>query len=167
MNIPVMKKVFLGGLAGGLAEVLWVALYASMTSVSGAEVARQVAATVFPSAAELAAAPVLGVAVHLVLSLALGAVFALAVWFPSARRLEFPAAVAMTIAVLVGIWAINFFVVLPILNPAFVTLMPYSASLISKALFGVAMAWVLEGAGPWHSVVDFPAIPGWSVANKQ
>jgi hypothetical protein len=148
MNMPIVRKVLQAGLAGGLAEVLWVALYASMTSVSGVEVARQVALTVFPSAADLAVAPLLGIAVHLALSLALGLVFAWAVWFPFARRLDFAAAMATAMGALAAVWVVNFFVVLPALNPGFVTLLPYGASLISKALFGVAMAWSLDERSP-------------------
>ena len=43
-------------------------------------------------------------------------------------------------AALAGIWAINFFVVLPVVSPAFVGLVPYSVSLVSKLLFGLAAA---------------------------
>lgn len=111
MDTFIARKMLLGGLCGGLAEVLWVMLYASVTSVSGTEVARQVAVTVFPGAADLAAAPVLGIAVHLVLSLALGAIFAWAVWIPFARRLDFPAAMMTAIAALLAVWAVNFFVI--------------------------------------------------------
>jgi hypothetical protein len=167
MNIFTLRKVMLGGLCGGLAEVLWVALYASLTPVSGVEVARQVAVTVFPAVAGLALAPAIGIAVHLALSLALGVVFAWTVWFPFARRLDFPAAMAMTIAVLVGVWAINFLIVAPVVNPGFATLMPYGASLISKALFGVAMAWTLEEVSPRPGAAQVPAMPGWSVSSRR
>ena len=166
MNKPIVRKVLLAGLCGGLAEVLWVALYASLTPVSGVEVARQVAVTVFPAVADLAVAPGLGIAAHLALSLLLGVVFVWVVWFPLARRLDFPAAMAMAIAALVGVWAINFFVVLPVLNPGFVTLLPYGASLISKALFGVAMAWTLEERGPRSSVGDLPGMADWRVSSR-
>lgn len=166
MNIFTLRKVMLGGLCGGLAEVLWVALYASLTPVSGVEVARQVAVTAFPSVAGLALAPVLGIAVHFAFSLALGVGFAWAVWFPFGRRLDFPTAMAMAIAALVGVWAINFFIVLPVVNPGFVTLMPYGASLISKALFGVAMAWALEEVSPQPGTAGVPAMSGWSVSSR-
>ena len=36
----------------------------------------------------------------------------------------------------------NFFIVLPVINPAFVTLVLYGASLVSKILFGFAAAFV-------------------------
>ena len=41
------------------------------------------------------------------------------------------------------VWLVNFTVVLPALNPAFVTLLPLWATLISKLLFGAAMTVVL------------------------
>jgi hypothetical protein len=40
------------------------------------------------------------------------------------------------------VWAVNFFVVLPQVNPAFVHLPPYGVTLISKLLFGLAAARV-------------------------
>jgi hypothetical protein len=41
------------------------------------------------------------------------------------------------------VWAINFFVALPIVRPEFVHLVPYGASLTSSLLFGAAVAAVL------------------------
>jgi len=41
---------------------------------------------------------------------------------------------------------VNFLLVLPIVNAAFVTLLPYSVSLGSKLLFGLAMAGILYTA---------------------
>ncbi len=38
----------------------------------------------------------------------------------------------------------NFFVVLPAVSPTFVNLVPYSVSLISKLLFGLAAAEILR-----------------------
>lgn len=166
MSKPVVTKVLLASLWGGLAEVLWVALYASMTSVSGVDVARQVVVTVLPSAADLAVAPILGIAVHLALSLALGVVFASVVWIPFARRLDFPAAMATAIGALAAVWVVNFFVVLPVLNPGFVTLMPYGASLISKALFGVAMAWALKERSLRSSIGDLSGMADFCVSSK-
>jgi hypothetical protein len=42
-----------------------------------------------------------------------------------------------------GAFAPNFLLVLPLLNPRFLALMPYAATLASKALFGLAMGAVL------------------------
>ena len=44
------------------------------------------------------------------------------------------------LATLVGVWAVNFFVLLPGISPAFVHLVPYPVSLMSKVLFGLAAA---------------------------
>lgn len=170
-----MKKsiagMLLAGLCGGLAEVLWIALYTSMTPVSGVEVARQVAVTIFPSAIDLAAAPILGVAAHLVLSLALGSIFAWTVWIPFARQMGFTATMLIAIAALICVWAINFLVILPALNPRFVTLMPYAVTLISKGLFAMAMAWTLQQVhgrgGRSSSLRSLSKISGWSLSSKR
>lgn len=138
-----MKKltgaILLAGFCGGMAEIIWVAIYGAMTPTSAMEVARQISASVFPAMADSSAAAPVGIAVHLLLSLLLAGVFAVAVWLPFARKLRFAPAMLVSVAALSGVWAINFFVILPLLNPAFVVLMPYAATLFSKVLFGIAM----------------------------
>jgi hypothetical protein len=45
---------------------------------------------------------------------------------------------------LAAVWAINFLIILPLIDPHFVQIVPYSVSLISKLLFGVAAAAALS-----------------------
>lgn len=138
--------IFLAGLCGGMAEIMWAAIYSAMTPTSGMEVARQISASVFPLMADSSAAAPVGIVIHLLLSLLLAGVFTVAVWLPFARKLRFVQAMLVAVAALSGVWAINFFVILPLLNPVFVTLMPYGITLISKMLFGLAMGGVLVQA---------------------
>ena len=142
-----MKKltgmILLAGFCGGMAEIVWVAIYGAMTPTGSMEVARQIGASVFPAMADSSAAAPIGIVAHLLLSLLLAGVFTVAVWLPFARKLRFAQAMLVAAAALSGVWAINFFVVLPVLNPAFIDLMPYAATLFSKVLFGVAMGWSL------------------------
>lgn len=143
-----MRIVALAGLAGGLAEALWIALYGLFASVSGADVARQVAGTVAPAAIHFALAPALGLAIHFALSLGLAFVFASLVWSPLVQRRGAFATLEAALASLVVVWAVNFLVVLPHWNPPFATLLPYPVTLLSKVLFGLAMAAVLA---PWST----------------
>lgn len=133
-----MKSVLLAGTAGGTAEMLWVAAYSSATPASGVEVAREVTATVFPAAADLSAAPLIGIAIHMVLSLGLGLILA-KILLGLARG----SWIAAPLGALAAVWALNFLVLLPALNPAFVTLMPLAVTLTSKLLFGAALGWTL------------------------
>src|SRR5580704_12033145 len=48
------------------------------------------------------------------------------------------------LAALAGVWAVNFFAVLPIVSPAFIHIVPYAVSLTSKLLFGVAAAEIVR-----------------------
>lgn len=142
-SLPLALIIILAGLVGGLAEILWVMSYSMFSATSGVEVARQVTASVFPAAASLPHAPLLGVGIHLVLSLLLAAGFVFAVWVPLLCHHN-PATIWLsTIAALTGVWLINFLVVLPVINPTFVELMPYAVTLVSKIMFGLAMGWVL------------------------
>ena len=49
--------------------------------------------------------------------------------------------------IMTGIWAVNFFAVLPAVNAGFVGLMPYGVTFASKLLFGIAMATTLNASG--------------------
>lgn len=147
-NKGVVSIGLLAGLSGGAAEVAWVSLYSSATETSGMIVAQQVAASVTPAAAALPSAPLLGITIHMLLSVVLGLAFAATIWRLAAPRLGAAAFLATAAVSLALVWAFNFFVVLPALNPAFVTLMPYGATLTSKILFGIAMGSVLLIASP-------------------
>ncbi len=146
-----LKVVLLAGFCGGMAEIIWVGLYAGLTGHSGVEVARQVTASLLPGMADAAFAPGLGIAIHLVLSLLLALAYTALVWLPMLRRRGPAASVAVAAAVLAAIWAVNFLLVLPVVNPVFVTLLPYPVSLGSKLLFGMAMAGVLYPAQNAHA----------------
>lgn len=132
------------GFFGGLAEVAWIGSYQSALGHDPSIVARGVIGTIFPSLASSAHAVALGVTAHMMIALALGVALAVGVrWFMS--KVASPKKAFAVFASLIAIWAINFFIVLPIWNPEFVTLVPYSVSLMSKALFGVAAAFTLIG----------------------
>lgn len=137
----------IAGLAGGAAEVSWIAIYANLSGGDAATVARGVTQTVFPHLLTPDAAVPLGIAIHMGLAILLGiAIFALVRSFlPS----TLPAAIEpiAVVGLLVGVWGVNFFIILPALNPAFTTVVPYTTSLISKVLFGAAAALVFKFLG--------------------
>jgi hypothetical protein len=131
------------GLAGGIAEIVWVGLVGSQASGGAVEVARQVTATVLPGAGTLTVAPFAGVVMHLLLSVLLAFAFWRFLWRSFAAQLTPVAAGLCGMGSLAAVWLVNFTVVLPALNPTFVTLLPLWATLISKLLFGAAMTAVL------------------------
>ena len=143
------------GVAGGLAEILWITVYGALTGSEIAEVARSISAVVsaFVPVAPLITEPVAsGIAIHMVAAIGLGIGLAF-VW----RGLSVHCAAAANgsafmLLALTIVWGINFFVVLPLLSPyfvdldrSFVELIPYPASLISKLMFGLTAAVVLRG----------------------
>jgi hypothetical protein len=131
------------GLAGGIAEIVWVGLVGSQAPGGAVEVARQVTATVLPGTGTLAIAPFAGVVIHLLLSVLLAFVFWRLLWRPLAGKLSPVEAGIYGMGSLAAVWLVNFAVVLPALNPAFVTLLPLWATLVSKLLFWAAMSAVL------------------------
>jgi hypothetical protein len=142
--MDIIRAGAFAGLVGGSAEIVWVALYGSATGTPTAPVAQGVTQALIPSVAASPWSAGLGVLFHLTLAIALGVALATVLWFP-ARRLgfghsEFPIA---TVA-LAAVWAINFLVALPQIEPAFVHLLPYGVTLLSKLLFGWTAAAVMR-----------------------
>jgi hypothetical protein len=133
----------IAGAAGGLAEIMWVTLYAGATGADPAMLARGVTTAAGVSAVLPITSLTLGVAIHMTLAVTLGIILTV-VW--QTLTLRWPAAkpFPFMITALLGVWAINFFLVLPMVSPAFVHLLPYPVSLISKVLFGLAAAGALR-----------------------
>jgi len=132
----------LAGLTGGLAEIVWIWIYGVMSHIDSGSVARGVSQAV--GLETLADPVVLGIAVHMTLAGALGIALAFAMQpllahWGRGHLISY----ASVIAALAMVWALNFFVVLPVLSPGFVGLVPYEVSLLSKILFGVCAAAVL------------------------
>ncbi len=136
-----LKVGTIAGLAGGAAEIGWIMLYQSLTGHDAALVARGVTVSVLPGLADTASGVVaLGIVIHMLLALMIGLAFAVAIPRVLPRIAGTIWEPLMVVAGLVAIWAMNFFVLLPVINPDFVTIVPYGASLTSKVLFGLAAA---------------------------
>ena len=132
------------GVAGGLAEIAWVTLYAGATSVDPATFASGVTTAAGLGALFPAAPVAVGVTVHMALAVTLGIALSFGWRALSSHRLDAVGPFPFMLAALVGVWAINFFAVLPIISPAFIHLTPYPVSLMSKVLFGLAAAEALR-----------------------
>jgi predicted neutral ceramidase superfamily lipid hydrolase len=136
----VLRIGVLAGVVGGAAEVAWVSGYSAITGAPAADVARGVTAAFLPGLADQPVAVGLGIAIHMLLSMGLGLCVAAAFSAPLLRRIgEWPRStlVVLTLGV---VWAFNFLVVLPVLEPGFLTLLPLTVTLASKLLFGVGAA---------------------------
>jgi hypothetical protein len=144
------------GLAGGLAEVVVVELYCAATGASAPNVARQIAAAVGLDGASAWA----GLAIHLTLAAMLGVALTRA-WTMTRRgpAREMPL-FELTFLMLTVVWAVNFFIVLPVLSPGFVTLLPLSVTLISKLTFGVAAAVTLRALSVGKQQKTTPGFAG-------
>jgi hypothetical protein len=136
-------RILFAGLAGGIAEILWIGVWSAATPLQLTTVASEITRTVFPGMAETVIATETGLMIHLVISMAIGLAFVWALEKHLARHYGGIGILVGSVTLLTLIWTINFLVVLPVLNPAFVTLMPYTVSLGSKTLFGLAMGAVL------------------------
>lgn len=136
----VLPVVLLGGIAGGVAEIAWVMLYAALTSFDASVVAHAITTTFVSIPLADRVLTVLGIVIHFALSLGLALVFAYAI----SDRLPREAMVPAAVAALAVVWDVNFLLVLPVVNPEFVTLLPAPVTLASKLFFGVAMGWTIR-----------------------
>ena len=136
------NAVMWGGLAGGAAEVVVVGLAALFAGIGGWFVAAGVSDATFGGLFTGNNAVVVGMLVHFALSFLIAACF-----LPFAARIQArfgsAAVVAASAAALCGLWAMNFFVILPRVAPEFVTIVPLPVSFVSKLSFGVIMGLVL------------------------
>lgn len=146
-SLHVLELIRIGvraGIAGGLAEVAWIATYGAYTGATTGPIARGIVATVFPFWTKTVWSAPLGIVIHMILAVALGVGLALLTrvgWRgPSWGLSDF----GLVTSVLAAVWAVNFFAALPHLNPSFVRLLPYSVTLVSKRLFAVSAAMVLR-----------------------
>lgn len=132
------------GLAGGAAEVLWILLFSRLTGGSASDVAVGITATVAPGLATQPIAILLGLGVHFGLAIALGLTVAASIRHLAPQIAGSLKEMFLIIAALALVWVLNFLVILPALNPAFVHIVPMPISLISKLLFGFAAAITLR-----------------------
>jgi len=152
------------GLAGGFAEIIWIAAYGSVAGSDTTEVARAITGTVgraLPSIS-LASAPfIYGVVIHMLAAVGLGIVLVLAWrWLTARGQTRFNVYTFM-VGALALVWVFNFFVVLPLISPAFVEIVPYPASFVSKLLFGLAGAITLHyGLGGQSGLILLRASDG-------
>jgi len=134
--------VLWGGLAGGAAEVVVIGLAAVLAGIGGWFVAAGVSDATFGSLFNGGNAVAVGMIVHFALSFLIAACFV-----PFAARIQrrfgTAAVVAASATALSGVWAMNFFVVLPRVAPEFVAIVPLYVSFLSKLSFGVMMGLAL------------------------
>ena len=159
------------GIAGGLAEIIWIALYGALSGSDTTVVARAISTTVgwiVPGGSLIAGSIGYGIAIHMIAAIGLGVALAFLWRGLAAHR---PAAIdeyAFLVGALTIVWLVNFFVVLPLMSPAFADLhyafreiVPYHVSLASKLLFGLAGAFVLRnGASSQSAQISLPVHAG-------
>lgn len=142
MTMSRRDRILVGGLAGGAAEVLVVTLYALLAGAGGWAVAEGVSRATFGAMFSGGDAVLVGLTVHFALSLLIAACF-VALLPVLLHRIGRQGVVLAAALALVGVWTMNFFVVLPAIAPEFVTMVPLWLSLLSKLSFGLVMGFVL------------------------
>ncbi len=153
-RVSTTGTVFLAGVAGGTVEVVWVMFFCLMSPSSSSLVAEEIARSVLPQIS-VHSALATGLFIHYVLAVLVAGMVAMTILRLLRDRVDMRSVLAISTAALAAIWATNFFVILPVINADFVTLMPYTVTLVSKLGFGIAMGWVFgvrAAASTGHTV---------------
>jgi len=144
ISAGIVGRGIAAGAAGGIAEIIWIFVYASATGADAASLARGVTTATGINLLLQDNSAAFGVTIHMMLAAVLGIALAFS-WTALSRRWPTRAnPYAVMPVALAAVWAINFLIILPLIDPHFVQIVPYSVSLISKLLFGVAAAAALS-----------------------
>jgi hypothetical protein len=135
------RIIVLAGIAGGTVEVVWVALFCLMSPLQSSLVAEEITRSFLPQFAGVSALAT-GLIIHYALAVLVAGMIAMILLRLLGDRIDVRSVLTVSAAALAAIWVINFFLILPVVNPDFVTLMPYAVTLASKLGFGIAMGWV-------------------------
>lgn len=136
----ILPAGFFVGLAGGSAEIVVVWFYSALTGGDAAIVARHIGSAVGLDGSSATA----GLAIHMGLAVALGIALSTAVQMLAGLLTRDGAMFCFVVGSLAVVWAINYFVILPVVSPEFVNLLPYAVTLASKLAFGAAAAMALN-----------------------
>ncbi len=149
-----VRQGIIAGMAGGFAEIAWIASYGTLTDRDTTQVARTISAVVgrmIPGTVSISAPVAFGITTHMIAAVFLGVALVLIWQWLSDRYRHTIDVYGFLLAALVAVWAVNFFVVLPLISPffmdinrSFVDIIPYPISLGSKLLFGLAAAATLR-----------------------
>jgi len=138
------KIILISGLAGGISEIIWLFLWSLSSDLHLSKLAHQVTMSVFPFIKDHSFSILLGLLIHLFLSLFISFIFVNRFWNPylssRGKLLTFGSGgIALFL-----IWWMNYFIMVPFLNPHLLTLLPLYVTLISKLLFGLSMSLILS-----------------------
>ena len=139
----IIRRGVAAGVVGGAAEAVWISAVAVVSGISALDVARGISSSVGMANLSSSQEIVVGIAIHMMLAAALGIAVALACHLLASDVMRARWLYLIVPAALVGVWVVNFTILLPLINPEFVNLVPYPISFISKLLFGIAAAGVL------------------------
>lgn len=143
-GLPLSKVLAAGGaagLAGGLAEVVFMGGYSSVAGINPAEILRLITFTLFDTSVAFGPDGLwAGLLIHFTLSLFIGVSFSLFARLALKGPFTQAKALAWSSIALTAIWAFNFFVLLPVYNADFVQFVGVSPAFFSKLSFGVVMA---------------------------
>lgn len=137
-----IKAGCVAGFAGGLAEVAVMGLYSWVAGLSGMTILQLITASFASKEFAFGATGAFdGLMIHFVLSVIIGAAFGILQYIihKDRKTVSYQITAASGVVALCGIWAFNFFVLLPEINPAFVAYVSYAPSFVSKLSFGVSL----------------------------
>ncbi len=137
------------GIVGGLAEVAFMGVYCFVAGINAAEILRLITFTFFDVGVAFGAnGHWAGLLIHFGLSLAIGLCFGLFARIAFGDDFSYFRALVWGVMALAAIWAMNFYILLPMYNGVFVMFVRPEAAFFSKLSFGVTLALSMRLACP-------------------
>jgi len=139
--LQTLRLSLIAGFLGGMAEVMFMLVYARLTTADPIVIGSEITRSFFHAYSIGWRAALLGLAIHFVLSFIMAGFFITVVmaFFKRAWRRK-TSLITLGLAYLAAIWSLNFLILLPSVNVAFVHLSPLLVTLTSKLLFGYSMS---------------------------
>ena len=145
-NTPssIIRLIIFSGFIGGMAEVLFMLFYSFVSKGSLVVIGSEITKSFFKSYEAGVDAALLGLLIHFLLAFVVSFFF-ITVIMPLFNAFNHPNRIMlMSLVYLAMIWCLNFLILLPKVNVAFVHLFPYMVTFASKLLFGYSMSVYLS-----------------------
>ncbi|NQY43098.1 MAG: hypothetical protein HRT87_07145 [Legionellales bacterium] len=130
------------GIMAGVAEVCWAYIYTTNNALNFSQVGVEITKSVLGNDIDLFLAAVLGLLIHILLSVLIAFFYGYLITYLRSTKIlnKFFLSYLCSISMLICIWWLAYFIILPFLNQDFILLIPANSAIYSKLLFGITMA---------------------------
>ena len=131
------------GVMAGMTEVLWVYIYTTSNMADFSQVGIEITKSILGNnTINLFLSAIIGLFIHIFLSVSIAFFYGYLVFYLRKAKIlnKFLLSYICSTIMLICIWWLAYFIILPIINQDFILLVPANSAIYSKLLFGITMA---------------------------